>query len=286
MAIKLEGIQGRTDLYKVDPTKIVVQDGHNTRINFGDLDGLSESIENEGVKKPISVKKGPNGEILLIDGERRLRATLMAIKRGVEIPWIPATFERPTMSATEQTIEMYLSNTGKPFEPIEEAEAFRRLRDVGGMEPAEIAKRLGLSVGTVNNRLLLVDASPALKQALIDNAITLDLATKIITKSCGDFDVQDKLLKQATSSKEGKASVKNSLNGVTKKFHAPVSQMRQHMSTLGYAHDNVDSLLDELGAIDDPRTQLAIQAGIIKGMQSILGKKAPNPFEMELESAE
>ena len=45
----------KTDIYKIDPRNIVVEDGFNSREDFGDIDTLAKQIEENGVLNPISV---------------------------------------------------------------------------------------------------------------------------------------------------------------------------------------------------------------------------------------
>ena len=85
----------RTDIYNIDPRNVVVMDGFNVRRDF-DLDELKEQIKAKGVLNPISVIKFKdeqgNEKYKLVDGERRLRATLAAIAEGTNIPRIKALF--------------------------------------------------------------------------------------------------------------------------------------------------------------------------------------------------
>ena len=72
----------RTDIYSVDPRNVVVVDNFNVRRDFA-IDELKEQIKLQGVLNPITVVpfKDENGDekYRLVDGERRLRATLAAI---------------------------------------------------------------------------------------------------------------------------------------------------------------------------------------------------------------
>ena len=72
----------RTDIYNIDPRNVMVVDGFNARRNF-ELDELKEQIKAKGVLNPITVvpfkDDEGNEKYRLVDGERRLRATLAAI---------------------------------------------------------------------------------------------------------------------------------------------------------------------------------------------------------------
>lgn len=83
----------RKDIFLVDPRNIRVVDGFNVRRDF-DLEELKEQIKSKGVLNPITViaYKDENGMELykLVDGERRYRATMLAISEGADIPFVPA----------------------------------------------------------------------------------------------------------------------------------------------------------------------------------------------------
>ena len=75
----------RTDIFQIDPRNIVVMENFNARRDF-DLEELKEQIKAKGVLNPITVipfKDGSGVECYkLVDGERRYRATMLAIEEG------------------------------------------------------------------------------------------------------------------------------------------------------------------------------------------------------------
>ena len=82
----------RTDIFLIDPRNIVVMDSFNVRRDF-DLDELKEQIIAKGVLNPLTVipfKEDGVEKYKLIDGERRYRATMLALKEGADIPWVKA----------------------------------------------------------------------------------------------------------------------------------------------------------------------------------------------------
>ena len=85
----------RTDIYSVDPRNVVVVENFNVRRDFA-LDELKEQIKAQGVLNPITVipfkDEDGNEKYRLVDGERRLRATLAAIDEGADIKRIKALF--------------------------------------------------------------------------------------------------------------------------------------------------------------------------------------------------
>lgn len=202
-----EGIVGRTDFYKVDPTQVKVVDGYNPRQLFDavKLEELKESIKELGVLVPIRVKLNNDGEITLIDGERRLRATLMAIAEGAEIVSIPAIVERKTLNEIDSIIMSITTNSGEPLTMVEEAVAIKRLVNYG-VKPEDVAKKIGKSVPTVYNRLRLLDASPEVINELEEGNISFGEVKEIVSKSDGIESQKEKLNEVKDKKAKRKAS--------------------------------------------------------------------------------
>lgn len=192
--LKIEGIT-KADMFKVDPRIIIVRDDWNERKDFEGHESLVESIIENGVINPIRIQRDED-KLLLVDGERRLRATMEAIRRGVNIVSIPALMVRPSMSETEAKYTSYLANDGKRFTPLEECELFDRLLKYGE-SVSDISKKIGKSTTYVNNTLLFRDGNKDLKEGVKDGKIKKTLAQNIIKKSAGDKNKEEKLTKEA-----------------------------------------------------------------------------------------
>jgi ParB/RepB/Spo0J family partition protein len=194
MPWKHEAVLKRRDVFEVDPQAIEVRDGWNPRKDFGGADELKQSIIENGVRVPLTVKV--DGErIVLVDGERRLRAVLAAIAEGAEIVSVPAMLSRRGVSDVEAMIDALVKNDGKPLTATEEAEAFRRLA-AWGMSQADIARRVGRSQPYVCGRLMLVDAAPEVKSAIDNKEVNIKAAARIVKRSGGSVEAQREGLKQ------------------------------------------------------------------------------------------
>lgn len=179
-----QAVNGYSEYYRIDPTQIKVQTSFNPREIFDEekLDELKESIIENGVLVPIRVKLNKDNEFILIDGERRLRATLKAIKEGHQIQSIPAIVERKTINEIDQLILALNTNTGEPLSALEEAKAIKRLSNYG-LTLTDISKKLGKTINVIRNRIALVDASPELQEEIKQGNINIYQAEKIIRKS-------------------------------------------------------------------------------------------------------
>jgi len=137
----------KTDIYKIDPRAIVVKEGFNSRLDFGDINELAEQIKAQGILNPITVKplKNDNGEekYELVDGERRYRAVTLLIEQGYTIDRVPALFSSKSLSDENALIQQLLRNEGKPFTEYELGTAYKKFVDMG-LSHKEIAEKLGI----------------------------------------------------------------------------------------------------------------------------------------------
>ena len=135
----------KTDIYKIDPRNIVVEDGFNSREDFGDIDTLAKQIEENGILNPISVvpfkDESGNEKYRLIDGERRYRAVMSLLYRGVSVDRIPALFQPKSADQKALLVQQIIRNEGKGFNEMELAIAYKKLLDEG-MTKEEIAEKI------------------------------------------------------------------------------------------------------------------------------------------------
>lgn len=197
--------QRRSDLYHVSPNDIVVVEGWNDRVSF-DLDDLVASIRQNGVMQPLMVRRNRHGVLELRNGERRLRAVRQLLAEGVEILSVPVILEKSSSDA-EALIASYLANTGKPFEPMEEAHCFRRFL-AWGWSPDQLAQRLGKSVSTVRNSLALLDAAPAVVEALQNGTVSRTEAVAVVRQARRTEEDQSALLEERQEAKREKKAIK------------------------------------------------------------------------------
>lgn len=157
----------KKDLLMVSPMNIMIDKDFNTRTDFGEMEELVASIIENGVLNPIKAYSTGlgDGKYVLVDGERRFRAVMIALERGnpiVRIPVIPVRKK----SKEELTFEIITNNEGKPLTPIEKGVTYARLLNYGYAQ-SEIAKKIGRSVAHVSQMISLVENTPAKVQNMI-----------------------------------------------------------------------------------------------------------------------
>ena len=147
------------------------------KFDVEELESLAASISEHGVIQPLIVSPGKNGMYVLIAGERRLQA---AQKAGLKT--VPVVIRHAT---DQQLLELALIENIQraDLNAIEEAEAFQHLAKEFKMSHETIATRVGKSRVAITNTLRLLDASAAVKQALVDGKITEGHARALLALS-------------------------------------------------------------------------------------------------------
>lgn len=199
----------RTDIYQIDPRNVDVVAGFNVRREFA-IDELKEQIKLNGVLNPITVipTKAADGteRYRLVDGERRLRATLAAIEEGADIRRIKAIFLPRNTSEEEQLVQQMMRNEGKNFTEYECAIMFHRFKDAFGYSQIEIAAKFGKSTTFVSRCLSLMELAPEIQQKLESGEISTNAVREIVGQNKENEAAQVEAVNAAVS--QAKASGK------------------------------------------------------------------------------
>ena len=158
------------------------------KFDIDELENLATSVREHGVIQPLIVSPGKNGVYTLIAGERRLQA---ARKTGLKT--VPVVIRH---ASDQQLLELALIENVQraDLNAIEEAEAYQHLAKEFKLSHETIATRVGKSRVAVTNTLRLLDASAAVKQALVDGRITEGHARALLALSTAK--AQETLLNQ------------------------------------------------------------------------------------------
>src|SRR6266487_1686810 len=164
---KTSGSGGEGGLTQI-PVDLIQRNPRQPREKFDleELDNLAASIREHGVIQPLIVSPGKNGIYTLIAGERRLQAA-----RNAGLKTVPVVIRHAT---DQQLLELALIENVQraDLNAIEEAEAYQHLEKEFKLSHEEIATRVGKNRSTVTNTIRLLEASAAVKQALVNGQIT------------------------------------------------------------------------------------------------------------------
>ena len=161
---------------KVDINKIV-PNPYQPRKTFDDesLADLSASIAQYGVLQPLLVAPVENGDYMLIAGERRLRASKMA-----ELKEVPVIIKKLTEQEIME-ISLIENIQREDLNPIEEAQAYKRLLEEFNLKQDEVAERVSKSRTAVTNSMRLLKLCDEVQQMIIDNMLSTGHARAIIS---------------------------------------------------------------------------------------------------------
>ena len=127
---------------------LIIPDPNQPRKFFDEeaLEELSQSISQKGVLQPIIIRKGPDGDIYLVAGERRYRAAKMA---GLEK--IPAVITK----GNPMEIALIENLQRENLKAIEEAEALGRMVEEHDYTHEQLALVIGKARSTITETLSL-----------------------------------------------------------------------------------------------------------------------------------
>lgn len=150
------------------PVDLIQRNPRQPREKFDieELENLAASIREHGVIQPLIVSPGKNGIYVLIAGERRLQAS-----RKAGLKTVPVVIRHAT---DQQLLELALIENLQraDLNAIEEAEAYQHLEKEFNLSHDAIAARVGKNRSTITNTIRLLEASAAVKQALVNGQIT------------------------------------------------------------------------------------------------------------------
>ena len=154
----------------------IVPNEYQPRKFFDDqkLKELAASIKEQGVIQPIIVHRAGSG-YELIAGERRWRASRLA---GLKT--IPALVKEATK---RELLEMALIENiqREDLNPLEAAEAYKRLQDEFHLTQEELAKRVGKERSTVTNFLRILSLSKEIKHDLAAGNLSMGHAKALLS---------------------------------------------------------------------------------------------------------
>ena len=125
-----------------------------------ELRELAESLKNNGLVQPPTVRKNSQGKYELIAGERRLRAALLAGWRKIRVTLIEADDLTAAAMTTTENLQR------EDLNPIEEAISYKTLQDSFGLTQQDVAERVGKARATVANSLRLLELPDEVKSML------------------------------------------------------------------------------------------------------------------------
>ena len=198
---------------------------------------LAQSIKEQGVIQPVTVRKLGYNKYQLISGERRLRASKLAGLTKIPV------FIR--VANDEQMLELALIENihRENLNAIEVAISYQRLIDECNMTQEEVSDKVGKSRSAVANFLRLLKLPAEVQIAIRDGHITMGHARALINIT--DKEQQLKLLQQiiegemnvrqteelAEKAKNPEAKERKQTNFIPEHFKSKIKKLSQTLNT-------------------------------------------------------
>ena len=208
-----------------------------TEFDEAALRELAESIKEQGVIQPVTVRKLGYNKYQLISGERRLRASKLA-----GLTQIPVFIR---VANDEQMLELALIENihRENLNAIEVAISYQRLIDECSLTQEEVSEKVGKSRSAVANFLRLLKLPAEVQIAIRDGHITMGHARALI--NIADKEQQLKLLQQivegemnvrqteelAEKAKNPEAKERKQTNFIPEHFKSKIKTLSQTLNT-------------------------------------------------------
>jgi len=177
------------------------------------LDKLKESIKKYGIIQPIAVREVANG-YEVVAGQRRLKAV-----KELGIKKIPAVIKS---FSNEKSLEIALVENiqREDLNPIEQANAFKRLIDEFKLTQQELAEVIGKSGTLVANTIGLLKLNVNIQKDIIEGKVSFGHAKLLL--GIEDEKLQNEICNRVISNnlsvRETKRLIENIAGGAPKKF--------------------------------------------------------------------
>ncbi|MBP1149262.1 MULTISPECIES: ParB/RepB/Spo0J family partition protein [Methylocaldum] len=156
------------------------------------LQELADSISAQGVVQPVVVRPMGDSQYEIIAGERRWRAAQLAGLHDLPV------VVREVTDQTALAIALIENIQREDLNPLEEAEALKRLLEEFEMTHQQVADAVGKSRATVSNLLRLNELHPDAKHLLLTGAIEMGHARAILAL---EFQLQAEIARKVASAK-------------------------------------------------------------------------------------
>lgn len=202
-----------------------------------ELKELAESLKNNGLVQPPTVRRNAQGRYELIAGERRLRAAQLAGWVKIRVTLVEADDQTAAVMTTTENLQR------EDLNPIEEAVSYRTLQDKFNLTQAEVAEKVGKGRATVANATRLLELPEEVKQLVATQLLSVGHAKVLLSVE----DEKERVL-LARDCVNDQLTVR-ALEKKVARLHAPVAAKEKGEPDLPehYVRNLVDKLKKHLG---------------------------------------
>ncbi len=140
-----------------------------------ELRELGESLKNNGLVQPPTVRRNSAGRYELIAGERRLRAAQLMGWKKIQVVLMDVDDQTAAIMTTTENIQRADLN------PIEEAVSYRTLQDKFNLTQADVAEKVGKGRATVANAVRLLELPDEVKSLVETKLLSVGHAKVLLS---------------------------------------------------------------------------------------------------------
>ena len=149
--MKQQRVKSTAEMYNIPQAMIVPNPNQpRKRFDYDELENLAQSIRENGILQPITVRKREDKKYELVSGERRLRAARLVGMVKIRSIVINIDDKNSAMFSIIENLQR------QSLDFFEEAEAIEKLVGEYAMSREEVAQKLGLAPSTVSNKLRIL----------------------------------------------------------------------------------------------------------------------------------
>ncbi|MCG2686775.1 ParB/RepB/Spo0J family partition protein [Candidatus Parcubacteria bacterium] len=195
------------------PINQISSNPHQPRKEFAEnpLQDLVASIKEHGILQPIVVTQTMAGNYELIAGERRLRAAKLAGLKEISV------IIRTAKDLEKLELSLIENIQRQDLNPIEKANAYKKLIDNFSLTHEDAAKRLGISRAQLSNIIRLLNLPAEVQKGLASNKISLGQAKVLL--EIKDENKQEQIYKRATQIQQTVEDTKRQVQKVKVRPH-------------------------------------------------------------------
>lgn len=193
------------------------------------LQELADSIKAQGIIQPIVVRLIGDDRYEIVAGERRWRAAQLAGLQQVPVV-VKDIDDRATMA-----IALIENIQRQDLNPLEEADALKRLLDEYSLTHQQVADAVGKSRVTVTNLLRLIELQSEVKKLLINGQLEMGHARALLSlDSAKQIAAAQKIAREGLTVRAAEKLVKELLGDpkskITKTVDHDTLRLQEHLT--------------------------------------------------------
>lgn len=179
-------------IHWIPPDQLELRPQVRTVFSAESLAGLAENIRSHGILQPV-VCFVEQGKPVVLDGERRVRAAILA-----PLARVPVRILEDPLDVAKVRIRQLAANMQRAdLNPVEQAESIQRYLEDSGATAEQAAAELGMSASRVCRTLAITRLSPEHKRLVAEGKVLAEAAYLLTRVS--DPEKRDALAKRSAA---------------------------------------------------------------------------------------